>query len=226
MDCHVLSCSPCGRCMGDNPSVHGSGPVPLVSFLRLAAPFARLRPSPPPAGPCCGTLFRAYRLRPSAGALRGGAAGLRGFPRDVMDCHVLSCSSCGRCIGDNPSVHGSGPVPSIFLLRLAAPFARLRPSPPPARAAEPRFAHIARARPRALRGGAVRAPDCACAREGGAQDTLFRPAAGGPVRERPFPAPPAASLPAAGRPLLRNPVSRVSRAPGCARVTRRRGSRA
>ena len=211
--------------MGDNPSVHGSGPVPLVSFLCLAAPFARLRPSPPPAGLSGGTLFRAYRPRPAARALRGDAAGLRGFPRDVMDCHVLSCSSCGRCIGDNPSVHGSGPVPSIFLLRLAAPFARLRPSPPPARAAEPRFAHIARARPRALRGGAVRAPDCACAREGGAQDTLFRPAAGGPVRERPFPAPPVAPQPAAGRPVRRNPVSRVSPAPVRARYAAARSAR-
>ena len=102
-----------------------------------------------------------------------------------MLCHVVSWSGCGWRICCGPFRHGvalpgRGSGVSARLARLRV-FGRAVPLPRPRRrpacAAEPFPARIAcvrpRAWPRALRGGANRAPDCACAREGATRRAAF-----------------------------------------------------
>ena len=123
-----------------------------------------------------------------------------------MDCHGLSWSSCLCRICCCRFVHNARPASrmrergfhgagaALQGLRRSTPRSRFvpssPPSPPPRRGTAPCFrAYRARARPCALRGGAVRAPDCARAREPDAGRTppvesfgcFFAPA---PVRDR------------------------------------------
>ena len=66
MACHVLSWSPCGQFI----AIRQSARLPRHGTLLASRPGA-MRPAP--ARPCCGTLFRAVRVRARPRAFRGGA---------------------------------------------------------------------------------------------------------------------------------------------------------
>ena len=126
MECHVLSWPPCGEPIATRH--FGNGSADPLGFAGIASPAWIPLPSlvramrPPPARPCCGTLFsRVSRAR--SRAFRGGApdcacarargrgaartaprrfasrpAGQGGPAPCVMECHVLSWPPCGEPI--------------------------------------------------------------------------------------------------------------------------------
>ena len=192
----------------------------------------RLRPRHRPPGP--GRREAAPRRRPIRQAGRISRSG-PARPRDRVQCHGMSCfvmlqmrmahmlrSFRAWSRPSRPGFRGVRPVVPAWRLRQGR---SIPPAPPPARLCSGTLsrAYRLRAWPRALRGGAVRAPDCACAREGETRGAAFglgtdlHDPAGGRRRGRAgrragFRAP-GRRGPAAGPPVQRNPFPRVSRAP-------------
>ena len=127
------------------------------SVPAVAPPHPRpcRRPDVPALLPSCPDLFRA-----SISALRRR--------RLSAICHEMSCSLCPRSISCCSFRHVAA-VPGWPRLMCCMSILRSISFPSPrhrlARVAGPCFARIACARGRAFRGGAARAPDCACARE-------------------------------------------------------------
>ena len=168
------------------PGVVSSAWVPPFAVASFPRPRRRRNPLPRVSrAPGCARYAAARFARLIAPAREADAR--RGLPKAgaAASCHGMSCFVCGWriCCGlfrheavlPGRSAGGSVRFARRRVFGMGSSFrSRFVPSAPPA--AEPFAARIARACacawPRALRGGAVRAPDCACAREADARRTF------------------------------------------------------